>query len=302
MSSKIVVKIFLILNLIFSSVAVWIALMVFNDREIVKARTVLLRENINRAADNLGYAEKQSWESTAQNDTDFVLPPVDSSEALPAFTESLGSLESVASTRVEQLANTYEQVQVAKADLGTAREELAVAESELASTRTEVANLEVELSDTQGEVQVARNEASTAERETQRLQREVNDLNETSTDLQASVSKTQEDLGLRTVERDRLQELLAACRRPRSQDGDSGDWHQKTAQILAADPEWDYVVINKGEVDVLPMYLEAFVHRGETFIGKIRVLQVENTVALAEVIPGTMEPDTRMQPGDTIFF
>jgi hypothetical protein len=302
MKFTVLVKIFLILNLIISTAAVWVGFSTFRTREVIKARTVILKDNLGKVADRLGYGEQQPWESSAQGGGRFLLPTIESAEQIPTLTATLETLETLASTRSEQLAETFENAQVAKANLETERTNLAATESKLDSTRTEVAGLETTLADVEQKVEVAASETSTLQRETQRLESQVEDLNQQTSRLQEQTTKTREMLNLRTIERDRMEELLAACRQPRTNDGSTGDWHQKTAQILAADPEWNYVVINKGEVDVLPMYLEAFVHRGDDFLGKIRVIQVENTVALAEVLPETLAPGVELQSGDTIFF
>lgn len=302
MKFKVLVKIFLILNLIISTAAVWVGFTTFRSREVIKARTVILKDNLSKVAERLGYGEQQPWESSAQGGGSFLLPTVESSEQLPSLTATLETLEALASTRSEQLGETYEKAQAAKANLETERTNLAATESKLDATRTEVANLESTLADVEENVQIAATEKSTIQQENQRLERQEEDLNQQADRLQQQTTQTREMLDLRTAERDRMEELLAACRQPRTNDGSTGDWHQKTAQILAADPDWNYVVINKGEVDVLPMYLEAFVHRGDDFLGKIRVVQVENTVALAEVLPETLAPGVKIQSGDTIFF
>ena len=73
-------------------------------------------------------------------------------------------------------------------------------------------------------------------------------------------------------------------------------------RVLAIDPQWNFAVINRGEVDVLPMFSEAFVHRGDTYVGKLRVRQVERGVAVAEILPETFVEGMTVQVGDTLFF
>jgi hypothetical protein len=302
MSLKLLVKIFLILNLFISSAAVWVGTNVFQQREAVKARKLVLRENLNEVAEKLSYGEQQPWENAAQGSETFTLPTVNSEEDLPAFTSALDSLKSVASTRTEQLTEIFEDAQATKAQLSPLENELAATDASLKSTLEQVATMETNLAEAKENVVTISNQAASVQQEEERTRSQVDDLESQVGRLQEQVTTTQQRLELRTAERDRMEELLAACRQPQNQDGSNSDWHQKTARVLAADPDWNVVVINKGEVDVLPLFLEAFVHRGDDFIGKIRVIQVENTVALAEVLPDTLKPDARIQSGDTIFF
>lgn len=299
---KLVVKIFLILNLIFSGVALYIGIQVFQAREIVKARTVLLREHVNEIAENLGVSEKQPWESSAQMNEPFRVSPVDKAKDISALAASLDVLETAASARATQLQETYQEIQTTKAPIEPILKELAEAEAETSSTRNQLTSLESNLEKTQQQVQTVKDDTTTQEREVTRLENDRDSLRQQTGQIQEQVSRTEKELQLRTTEKDRIEALLAACRSTRNEDGGSGDWHEQTARILASDPDWNYVVINKGEVDVLPMYLEAFVHRGDDFIAKVRVMQIENTVSLAEIIEGTLQPGAEIQSGDTIFF
>lgn len=302
MKSTLLVKIFLVLNLLFCAAAAGFGYVIFQDRQLVKARTVLLQEHVEDAAESLKFGEQQEWETSAQGDGAFRAPLPASSSELEEFTSTLDSLEAAAAARADQLAENLDAVQSAKASLSSKQAELAEKESDLTSTRSEVTQMETTLSTTKESLREIQEDKANIGTITQKLKDQLAKLNQQTETLREEISTTKETLDMRTQEKNRIEELLAACRQPRNEDGGDENWHQKTAKVLAAEPEWNYVVINKGEVDVLPLFLEAFVHRGDEFIGKIRVMQVEDTVALAEIIQDSMTPGMQVQSGDTIFF
>jgi len=299
---KSTLKAFLVLNLLLCIGATVMGYLVFMDREVVKARTVILEEHVGKLADSLEYGTQKDWEDSAIGQGTYALPlPVKETD-LPGYIAQLDALEGLATSRVEQLGAEYDTLIATRKDLADTRAVLAEREADLSSTRTRVATLKDTLDTTRGNLRDAQSELATLQRTNQTLQRQVEDLDAQIDTNNQAISATREKLELRTGERDRIETLLAAFRRPVKSDGSVSDWHQKTARVLEVDPEWNYVVVNKGEVDVLPMFLEAFVHRGDEFIGKIRIMQVEDTVALAEVLPETMTPGTQVEAGDTIFF
>lgn len=302
MKSSLLVKIFLVLNLLFVIGVTAFGVVVFMDREVVKARIVLLQEHTLEVADALGYAEQQPWEQETAGATAFALNKPSTMDEVSTYVDTLNSLEAVAGTRTTQLSETYDEVTSTQQTLAEEQATLREREADLSRTRTEVATLEQNVSSTQGNLTDTRTELTTLQRSNTTLRNQVADLEQQSGRIEEQISGVREELELRTGERDRVEDLLAACRQPRNEDGGDDNWHQKTGTVLAVEPEWNFVVINKGEVDVLPMFLEAFVHRGDEFVGKIRVMQVEDSVAVAEIVKESMTPGLQVKAGDTIFF
>lgn len=298
------VKIFLVLNLILCAVVLGFSFKTFSDREIVKARTVIHRESIQKIAENLDWGEEVSGEdATEQKTGEFTLPDPQHLDDITSFSAKLEELSELATQRVALLSGQYDELIQTQSDLEVVQTELDGEIADLASTRSQVATLESSVSDGKKTIRDTETESASLERESNALQQQLDGIDKQMTDQQTLISQVSTELDLRTGERNRMEELLEACRSPVVDDGGTDkEWHQKTARILAVEPEWNYVVINRGEVDVLPMFLEAFVHRDDQFIGKIRVMQVENTVSLAEVVPESLTPGMSIEAGDTIFF
>jgi len=300
---SILVKIFLILNLILCAAVLVFGISVFRDREIVKARAVLLKNNADRVAENLHWAEEVDWEASEdRQEGEFRLVLPESMDEMPPFEQRLEALATLADTRVEQLSTRYEELVQTTQTLRETEGTLDARVEELTSTREEVASVEEELTETESSLNSAEESSASLRRETDALERQASALRTDIAEQDEKITELETELAKVTGERDRIEKLLRACRRNIDDPIEESDWHQRPARILAVVPEWDYVVINKGEVDVLPMYLEAYVHRGDEFIGKVRVMRVERTVALAEILEDTLVDGKKIKAGDTIFF
>jgi hypothetical protein len=302
MKSSALVKAFLVFNLILCCVITGFGVKLFQDREMIKARTLLLQEASRDLADTLNFGQQQAWEDEAAGEGTLRITAPESSDGLDGYIAQLNSLESVAQTRVEQLSEVYETLLTRREELAVSREELRQRTAERDQTRADVAALETELTESQSTLADARAEVSSVRRTNQSLTRQVDDLDRQIANLDNQISSTRDQLALRTGERDRVQKLLDACLRPRDEEDPDLAWKGQTASILAVEPEWNFVVLNKGEVDILPMFLDAEIKRGDQRIGKVRVMQVENKVAIAEIITEELAPDTFPQAGDTLIF
>ncbi|WFB37303.1 hypothetical protein P3T73_05955 [Kiritimatiellota bacterium B12222] len=297
------VKTFLVLNLLLCAAVLGVSVKQFMDREVVKAGTVVKRQKVEEIAKNLNWGATLPWENPADRMTgSFLLPDPQNLNELESFTTQLEALSDLAETRLSQLNEEYTELEGVLIEYETAKSDLTEREAELEQSRRAIAALEVDLSDAKKELKNGEADLATLERQQNALDQQVQGLDAQITAQLTQISDVEAQLVLREGERDRIQALLEACRRPQNGPTEKTIWHEQTAQILAVEKEWNYVVINRGEVDVLPMYLEAFVHRGDQFIGKIRVMQVDRTVALAEVLQDTMAEGETIKAGDTIFF
>ncbi len=299
---KSMVKIFLVLNLLLCAGVLAFGIKTFRDREIVKARAVIHRQHLQEIASRLEWGQKHEWEQEAKAGN-FQLPNPENMEEFGAFTSQLEELTKLAELRVTQLSEQFEELTQTEGVLKETEATLKTRETELSDARSRVTSLETNLSNSTKALEDTNTQIASHTSENEKLQDQIKNLDKEITDQQTLISSVKTELELRTVERDKARELLAACLRPASNTaGVQGPWPGKTATILAVEPDWNYVVIDKGEVDVLPMFMEAFIHRGDQFVGKIRVMKVDRTVALAEILTETLTPGLTVEAGDTIFF
>ncbi len=303
---KIAVKILLFVNMVVAIAVVSFGYLTYRDREIIKARTVILERNAEQLAKNLQWGGAVDWEAADERKgAAYVLPGTAEAAEVPALQENLAELSGLAKTRVEQLTKRWEELVQTRKVLADTEDQLRTRERELSDARTRISNLDRELVGVQNELREAnrtvaglRDEKAALERNVANLTGEMEKLQSKSQTLLTEIARIEGSLK-------RASDLLAACLNPQGPSGRGAKdypWKDVPATILAVDTEWNLAILDKGEVDTLPMFLEAFVHRDEKFIGKIRVIRVENAVAIAEILTDTLVDGAVLQAGDTVFF
>jgi hypothetical protein len=294
------IKTFIILNLALSVGVAIYGYLLFRDREIVKARTILLESNTQLVAANLNWGQEVDWESPEDRRSGtFMVPRPASPDELPSMENTLGELGRFATQRLAQLNQRYNELVQTQRQLSETRETLATRERELATTRQELATARERVSSMETDLRQSRLELNTIRVEREGLERQVQGLNVQLTErddqiasLEVDVARLREDLANLT---DRTQANIPG--------GTSSEaWKGRPATILAVNETYRFVILDKGEIDVLPVGIEAIIHRGDEFIGTVTVRQVEELVAIAEINPATLTPGASILPNDTVFF
>lgn len=294
------IKTFIILNLLLSIGVAIYGFLLFRDREIVKARTVLLQENAQRVATNLSWGQDVDWESPDERRAGtFSVPQPATPEDLPAMANSLSELSRFATQRLAQLNQRYNELVQTRSELADTRETLATREQELANTRQELAgsreritSIEDDLRQSRLEVNTLRVERDGFERQVQQLNAQLMERNDQIASLEVDIARLREDL---SNLRQRDQTLASAG-------VGAEEWKGRDAAILAINETFQFVILNKGAVDALPTGIEAIIHRGDEFIGTVIVRQVEELVSIAEINPATLVPGQRIHMDDSVFF
>lgn len=317
-------KTFIILNLLLSGTVVWFAYVHFVDREVIKARGLMHEDTMRTVAQNLGWGREASHEealrSAFQNNTLGQAPeipdPMDVNRSpfsvpQPIHVDELGSLQmalnelerfanqrfALLNLRTSQLIAERERHQQEWAEHERTKEELRITRDDLRRTRETLAQTQNELQQANRTIDGLRADKANLERQVAALTNELAEKNERIDTLEVDLEATNAEL-TRAFERiERLEKLWSD-----GETGPQGRWSGVQGTVLEVNSQWQFVVIDLGEVDRLELFLNAFVHRGDTYIGQVNVIRVENTVAVAEILPDTMEPGMMVEVGDTIFF
>ena len=297
-------KAFIVLNFLLSIAVVALGVKVFLDREVIKARTLLMEEYAAKTATNLEWGGQVDWETSDLRKTNpFAIPQPLKPEELPALESSLSDLARFATQRQAQLSQNYADLVATRQELAETRDTLATRTRELADARTQIASLESILAKTQNDLSEANRTIDTLRMEKESLERQVDGLNKDVQERNDRIASLEVDLEKAISERDRAIARVQTLEGQLAGDKPSSRiWNGRAAQILAVNDKWNYVIIDKGSKDDMEMFLEAFVHRGDVFVGKLTVTRIEEAVAVAEIQTDTLVDGTFLQPGDTIFF
>jgi multidrug efflux pump subunit AcrA (membrane-fusion protein) len=299
-------KTFIILNLLLSLAVVWFGIEHFNDREVIKARGLMHEATLRDVSQNLGWGrEIDREEAQDRKPGTFTVPQPITVEELGNLDMALNELSRFATQRFAQLNQRTSQLiseEQAHANTERIRSET---QAQLDTTRADLQRTRATLEQTQNELQQANRTIDGLRADKSNLERQVASLTTELAEKNERIDTLEIDLEARTAELNRAMDRIERLERWRSTgnaDGPQGIWSGVPATVLEVDTQWQYVVIDLGEIDRLELFLNAFVHRGDEYIGQVNVIRVENTVAVAEILQHTIQPGLTIQPGDTIFF
>jgi chromosome segregation ATPase len=74
------------------------------------------------------------------------------------------------------------------------------------------------------------------------------------------------------------------------------------ATVIAVNKEWDFVMINAGRAHGVSAEASLLVKRGNTRIARLRIVNLEDMVTVADIIDESMVKGIDVQPGDKVIF
>lgn len=300
-------KVFIVLNFLLGVVVITLGIQSFSARKILKAQALELEKSLAKISEDLQWGEKVPWENPGEEkQVLFRFSQPTNAEGLANLKNEIEPLGRVATQREAQLSQRNLELAQTHSQLETKKQNLASRESELVAAQKQEASLKIEkwtkvtseLSDLKAEV--ANLQTGKSEKESG-----ISTKNSSLTELNNQLASLEIDLETRIQERDNVQAEYERCRTGEA--GEAGEKllgtqiRGKKGVVLAVNQDWEYVVIDKGDTIVEPDF-KAYVHRGNEYIGKLNVLRVEENLAVAEIVPGSLTEGQTIQPGDTLFF
>ena len=292
-------KTFMILNLLLSIAVVGLGVKIFMDREVVKARTVIQQNSLGQLSRTLQWGVEHDWNPDDPESGRFTVPQPVHKDELPGLVQTLERLEQVANQRIVVAEQHWTTLVSTRRELGDTRETLAITERNLARTEADLASTRETLQTTQNNLQTAERNIRTLEGDKSARENQVRNLNEDITRKNDAIASLEITLESREAE---LARAIALNERLMWGHGQESILRGRTAEILAVDDQWKFVVVDLGEVDEMELFLEALVHRGEEYLGKIFINRIEESVSIGQIDLNTVRPGVTIQPGDRVFF
>jgi flagellar biosynthesis chaperone FliJ len=187
----------------------------------------------------------------------------------------------LAKTR-KDLAATTAELKTTKETLESTTQERDTAVAELDKRSKEVENLTENLKRVTGERDTAQEEVARY-RATGMTPEQILAANKTIKDLQTALNGTQGENRVLLQEKKKLEIELARYKTP---DFKVPLPAALRGKILAADPKWNFVVLDIGENQGVLEYGEMLVNRNGKLVGKIVVRTVQKDRSVANVMPG----------------
>lgn len=295
----------IVLNLLLALGIVVLGFMSYNERKVLKAQSLELEQAATQLAEALQWGEDVPWEQAEDRKAlAFSLSQPSSAENLEQLKQELDELSRFATQRMAQVNQGHNALNTTTTSLEDTRSTLRTREQEHTKALNQERQLKATLSDIQTQLATAKSTQSTFQASKTTMDGQVTSKNSHITDLNNSIASLEIDLETRIQQRDTAQTDYERIRRgamgidPKEE---GSNIRGKTATVLAVNPSWHFVVLDKGMSDQIKTDYVAFVHRGRDYVGKVQVVRVEDDLAIAEIIPNSaIEPG--IKPGDQIFF
>ena len=249
----------------------------FQQRDTLKNRNLRLSQAVVKIARSI---HVEDW-----NEDDLKLPQ--------SMEKPLGEVIARAIRQHDDLQFSLEQLETKKSEYAQA-----MRETELYKNR------EIELSERidalQNDIEVVEAERAQAESFNRELANEKRAIQAQIDELNGQL--VQADEGNRDLE-DQLAALEQTIQRLEGEIGVSTHGLLPTGisgNILVVNSDWNFVIIDVGQEEGLQVTAEMLVHRDERFIGKVRVSEVRDKMAVAEILRDWEQ--LPIQRGDYVLF
>lgn len=280
-----VLRVFVILMFLLSIGALTLGYFLYGQRELIRGRQKKLEQTVQNVATKLT-AAKDPYIAAIDQKVD--------PAALTSYEQMDGPLKTVASlaeNRYDELYNTRDELKKTKDELTKTQQELAQTKQELDDAKKQIASLQETL--TQKEAELAQ-----AKQKIEELGGKVAELNREIEDKNAQVAKLEQDKLNLKDENQRLEIELA-----RLQAASGGAVTMKagtSGKIVVVNPEWNFVVIDVGIKDGLQPNALMLVHRAEQLIGRVRIVDVRDHMAIADIQRDWVSAP--LQEGDRVLY
>jgi septal ring factor EnvC (AmiA/AmiB activator) len=179
-----------------------------------------------------------------------------------------------AENRYEELQNTKTDLENTRADLTKTKDELATTKTELASAQAKVTELTDKLVQKEAEVAQAKSQIDQLQKDKTALQTHIDDLNTQLVKAEDEMRDLQDQV--------RILEKIVKDTTPTT--GKPPLPMGLTGKIAVVNPDWNFVVLNIGSDSGLVNNAQMLVHRSDKLIGKVRISNVQKTMAIADIM------------------
>lgn len=208
----------------------------------------------------------------------------------------LKTAEEEIKTTKEELSKTQIELTATKGDLEKVKTELAAATTELTANKTELADVKAKLKAI-GDVPV------------DELMKQIADMKAKIPELDAKVVAQEKEIADLKGEKDRLTELKKETEGKLASQQKVVDRYQKNimqkgirGSVLAVNSGWGFCVLSIGDRQGAAANKIMVVARNGQAIGKVKIINVEASQSVADIIPSSFTRGTYVQPGDEVIF
>lgn len=211
----------------------------------------------------------------------------------------------------KKLAATEEELKNTKEELSKTQIELTATKGDLDRTRNEMAAVQAKLTEAEGQLSAIKEQLKelVVDGNPNDLKKQIADMKSKTTELEAQVQAlTTEKAELTTT----VETLTANKKEAEAKIADQKtkiDRYQKeimikgtSGRVLAVNPGWGFCVLSIGDQKGAAANKILIVMRGGQAIGKVKIINVEKSQSVADILPSTFVRGVYVEPGDDVIF
>lgn len=222
---------------------------------------------------------------------------LDTRDTLEKTKTKLKATEDELKTTKEELSKTQIELTATKSDLEKAKTDLAATQTKLTEAEGQLAAIKKQLEDMVG----AGNPDD--------LKKQLTDMKSKITDLEAQVQTLTKEKAELTTTVETLTDNKKVAEAKLADQKKTIDRYQKeimikgtSGRVLAVNPGWGFCVLSIGDRQGAAANKILIVTRGGQAIGKVKIINVEKSQSVADILPSTFVRGTYVEPGDDVIF
>ena len=214
----------------------------------------------------------------------------------------------------KKLKETEEVLATTQADLATTKDKLAMTEAELAKTKTELADTLQKKADVEAQYAAIKknyDDLKTAfgDKAPEQFTKEIADMQASNKGLTAKVAALENDVASQKIV---IEDLNKQQKKAEGKIADQTTHLNRyiqnimlkgtRGQVLAVNAGWGFCVVSLGDKRGAAANKILIVTRGGQAIGKVRIINVEASQSVADIIPSSFARGMYVQPGDEVIY
>ena len=254
------------------------AFVLFPQREVIKERTLKLENGIDRVVKTLKGAPLLDDETRANIKFSKASLAVKDKEALPQIDGQLNIANKAAEIVLQGWDATNADLEQTTRDLEQTRAELENTKAELEAAKTRIAQQQAEIAEKTSKIAELNDQIAGLEEEKSSLEVQLQDKDDQIATLESDKAGLEEEKAM-------LEDQLEKC--SIAQDTSKSLPPGTVGKIVDINPAWGFAIVDLGSNQGAVLGAELMVHRGDTFLGKVRLAAIRDDVSIAECLPGT---------------
>lgn len=262
-----VLRILVVLILLAAGAALYFSYELYRDRELIRGRMDKMERTLVDVNQKLA-AAKDPHIALLEKAVD----PV-ALKDVAAMDAQVETLRSVATARYEDLDATYNTLKQTRDKLSETETTLAQTKQELDDARTRIVSLKETFAQREADLASAN----------QRVDEVTGQINATNEDITRQKAEVAERVKRIEELNDDILTLDVMLGPYRDMLSSKTPMPLLSGKVIETNPAWNFVILDVGRMHGVKVNGELIVHRGDTYVGKVRIVDVRQKVSIANV-------------------